>query len=175
MKFSKKWTTEERLRVIAACATVVLKHLDEGGRYGDIGLPNMEAIRIIATCHPRELEAQREYVESMVRAANVLRSVKWEDADERLVAIRDFATAARDHAMSGGEYGAPGVPTMEMILVIATGPYGWPYALREQIAICSKKVKPDTRSGQEAFDTTVAEYATSAAKRPARQRGGRPS
>jgi hypothetical protein len=117
---SRAWTGGERLYVIAACATVVLRHMKKGGRYGEQGMPNMESIRAIA--QGDDLESSRESIEGIVEKAKLAPFVHDGDVCERLEALAACATVARNHAMRQGAYGAKGIPTMELVLLLASAP-----------------------------------------------------
>lgn len=159
-RISKAWTNEERLYVIACCATFTIKHLEKGGRYGEIGTPNMEAIRIISVEDPAQLESARRDIEIFVKRSRMKRlpDLLITIPEARLGLIRACSTRARDHAMAGGAYGAKGIPTMETILLLATGSLQDLYDHLNEILECAHGVKVDMRSGLQAFDETVAMF-----------------
>lgn len=160
MTISRAWTGAERLYVIACCATMVLRRLKKGGHYGEPGMPNMETMRGLVQETPESLEGGREGVEKLVAKARLASGFLHEGSDldvcERLEAIAACATIARNHAMRAGAYGAKGIPTMDLILLLATAPNAkipWVEVLDHK-----RRWTPDPRTGQQALADEVTKF-----------------
>ncbi|MFI5297365.1 MAG: hypothetical protein ACHREM_04645 [Polyangiales bacterium] len=152
---SKEWTPRERLAIAAACAQAVIQHLASGGQYAAIGTPTMETIRNIVSSPVEELETFRAQIEAMVNEHPPSDDVYFTDEQKRLDDVAACATFARDSFMASRVYGAPGRPTMETILLIASGSDDDVAAARAEIDEYVRRAKLDRRTGQQALTDTV--------------------